>query len=475
MSRPNILFLMPDQLRADFLGCYGADFARTPHLDALAAQGTLFERCIAPTPICVPSRASLLTGQSSVESGVMANDLWLRPDRRACGIDSWPELLGEAGYRTYAVGKMHFTPWDAGEGFDTRVIAEDKRHTGVPDDYADHLAAIGARKLHGREMAGYHENGGACVSPLSAEDHVDAWCADRAADLLRAHDPDRPFAMMVGFPSPHCPYDPPKEMAALFDPADMPAPAPATADSAALRPWLVENMKKPWADIDYTRFTPDQVARVRAHYSALIHMLDTAVGRLLAVLDETGMAENTLVVFTSDHGDFVGDYGLICKNYFMDGSIRVPMILRVPGQGAAWRADTVALPDLYPTLLEAAGITPRVGLAYRSLLQPPPEEPRLICGVTHRGMMVEQDGWKLARYVDGPVTLHDMRADPQEQENLAGRPKVAERQAALELGLTRFLVEEALKAHADKRSVESRPGRGAVRRYPFNPGERAQP
>lgn len=473
MNRPNILFLMPDQLRADFLGCYGAVFARTPHLDALAADSTVFDRCIAPTPICVPSRASLLTGQSSVESGVMANDVWLRTDRRACGIDSWPELLGEAGYHTYAVGKMHFTPWDASEGFQTRVIAEDKRHTDVPDDYADHLAGIGARKLHGRDMAGYHENGGACISPLAPEDHVDMWCADRAADLLRAHDPGQPFAMMVGFPSPHCPYDSPAEMAALFDPADMPPPAPATPESEVLRPWLIENMKKDWAAIDYSHFSTDQIALVRAHYSALIHMLDMAVGRLLAALEENGMAENTLIVFTSDHGDFVGDYGLVCKNYFMDGSIRVPMILKVPGQGASQRADTVALPDLYPTLLEAAGIAPRDSLAYRSLLHPPPREPRLICGVTHRGMMAERDGLKLARYVDGPITLHDMRADPQEQVNLAGLPELAGRQAALELGLTRFIVDQGLKANAEKRSVVSDPGRNARRAYPVNPLEEA--
>ncbi|MCA0998299.1 sulfatase [Alloyangia pacifica] len=469
--RPNILFLMPDQLRADFLGCYGAEFARTPHLDALAAESTLFERCLAPTPICVPSRASMLTGQSSLESGILANDQWLRLDRRACGIHSWPELLSEAGYATYAVGKMHFTPWDASEGFQTRMIAEDKRHVSLKDDYGDHLARIGARKLHGREMQGYVENSGACISPLAPEDHVDAWCAEQAIELIRHHEPQRPFAMMVGFPSPHCPYDPPAEMAALFDADDMPPAVPATPESDALRPWFVQNMLRPWADIDYSELPPEKVAKVRAHYSALIHMLDIAVGRILEALRDTGRIDDTIIVFASDHGDFVGDYGMVCKNYFMDGSIRVPMILRVPGQGAEVRGDTVALPDLYPTLLEAAGIVPRDGLIYRSLLQPAPAEPRIICGATHRGAMVERDGMKLARYIDGPVTLHDTRRDPKEQRNLHGLLGYQQTETELDLALTRWMIDQSLAAHADKRIIpdvgsEAAAGRGWDRPYP---------
>ncbi|MEO1103817.1 MAG: sulfatase-like hydrolase/transferase, partial [Pseudomonadota bacterium] len=125
--RPNLLFLMPDQLRADFVGCYGAAFAKTPHIDALAARGTRFERCLSTSPICVPARASLLTGGSSLETGVLSNSAWLRPDLEQCGIKPWPDLLRGAGYRTISIGKMHFYPWDAPFGFEERIIAEDKR------------------------------------------------------------------------------------------------------------------------------------------------------------------------------------------------------------------------------------------------------------------------------------------------------------------------------------------------------------
>lgn len=472
MKQPNILFMMPDQLRADFLGCYGAEFAKTPHLDALAARSTVFERCLSPNPICVPARASLLTGQTSLESGIMANDQWLRPDRRALGVETWPELLTKAGYATYGVGKMHFTPWHAGEGFQTRIIAEDKRHIAIEDDYADYLTSIGAQKLHGRDMAGYHADGGACISPLTPDQHVDSWCADRAIDLIKAHDADQPFAMMIGFPSPHCPYDPPAEIAALFDSGDMPAPFAATEASEKLRPWLVANMKNPWADIDYADFTPAQIAKVRAHYSALIHMLDLSVGRILAALKEAGQDENTIIVFSSDHGDFVGDFGLVCKNFFMEGSVRVPMIVHVPGQGAARRMDTMTLSDLYPTFLGLAGVSPRPDMAFQSLMAPAPDAPRTIFGATHRGFMVEKDRMKMARYVGGLVTLYDIEADPTEQVNLAQDPDHAAVLAQLDALLTDWQVQQSLKGHRDKQIAVPCGAplqRGWQRPYPVNP------
>jgi len=124
--QPNLLFLMPDQLRHDYVGCYGADFVSTPAIDGLAAQGTRYETAISPVPVCVPARASMISGQSSVASGVIDNLAWLRPDRRELGVETWPELLARAGYRTAAIGKMHFYPWDISEGFEDRIIAEDK-------------------------------------------------------------------------------------------------------------------------------------------------------------------------------------------------------------------------------------------------------------------------------------------------------------------------------------------------------------
>ncbi|QFT67909.1 Arylsulfatase [Labrenzia sp. THAF35] len=479
-GRPNILFFMPDQLRADFLGCYGARFARTPNIDALAARGMLFDRCLSPNPICVPARASLLTGTTSLENGVLVNGAWLRPDRRECGLDSWPELLSQGGYDTCSIGKMHFYPWDASEGFHERVVAEDKRQIGIRDDYADFLESRGKCKRHGREFEGYRENAGACYSPLAKEEQVDLWCADQAVSFLERRDGTRPFALMVGFPSPHCPYDPPPEIAALFDPEEMPPPLAETAESEALRPWLISNMKNPWADLDYSVFTNEQKAKVRAHYSALIHIVDLAVGRVLTALDRLGLSDDTIIVFASDHGDFVGDYSLVCKNFFMDPSIRVPMIVAGPGVSRQIRADTVTLSDLYPTFLQLAGLEARKDLGFASLFQDAPDEPRVICGATHRGFMIEKDRKKLARYVGGTITLHDMEADPGEQVNLADDPKWQQVRQDLDRALTDWQVAETIKGHREKTIVyaaETKPqpgsdpgilGRNWQRPYPWS-------
>ena len=135
MSAPNIIFLMPDQLRWDFVGAYGAPWVRTPNIGALAARGTPFERCYSPSPVCIPTCASMLTGCNALATGVLSNSYWLRPDHAACGMPSVASLLSGADYHTEAIGKTYFIPWDISEGFNHRVIAEGKRHIYIWDDY----------------------------------------------------------------------------------------------------------------------------------------------------------------------------------------------------------------------------------------------------------------------------------------------------------------------------------------------------
>ena len=237
---------------------------------------------------------------------------------------------GEAGYHTEAIGKMHFYPWDKSEGFAHRVIAEDKRHIYVHDDYAAYLEQHGYRKYHGSEHDGYFENKGAIVSKIPAEHQVDKWVADRACEFIENYRSDQPFALMVGFPGPHCPYDPPIELADLYRPEDMPESIPATDDSRLFRELVIDMNKRPWNQVDYTDFQEHHKRKIRAHYAALVHQIDQGVGRIVAALNASRFRDDTVIIFASDHGDFLGDYDLIGKHLFYEPSIRVPLIIKLP-------------------------------------------------------------------------------------------------------------------------------------------------
>lgn len=165
-DRPNLLFIMPDQLRHDFLSCYGAPHIATPNIDRIAAEGIRYDRAYSLHPVCVPARCSLLTGLNAWRTHVLTNGNYLRPDRAACGIRTWAEMLTNCGYLTSAIGKMHFYPWDASFGFQHRIACEDKVWVNIQDDYWHYLQQRGHRKYMGKEHVGYDEQRGACVSLL---------------------------------------------------------------------------------------------------------------------------------------------------------------------------------------------------------------------------------------------------------------------------------------------------------------------
>ena len=165
-ERPNTVFLLPDQPRAGFLGCYGAQFMQTPHIDSIADGGTLCRNAYSASPVCVPARVSLLTGMNAIKNGVLDHSHFLRPDCRTSGLSTWSELLDEAGHHTAAIGKMQPYPWDASLGFRDRIIAEDQIWIHIQDDYAELLAAHGYHKTVGHEKPEYHANHGAFVSDV---------------------------------------------------------------------------------------------------------------------------------------------------------------------------------------------------------------------------------------------------------------------------------------------------------------------
>ena len=454
-KKPNIVFIIADQLRHDFLGCYGADFLNTPNIDALAARGMRYERAYSSSPVCVPARASLLTGLNAVRNGVTGNGAWLRPDLAAAGIRTWPEFLNEQGYYTAGIGKMHFYPWDCRMGFQHRVACEDKRWTNIRDDYYHFLRERGLKKLHGEECEGYHEGKGAFVSPIPWEASVDRFVGQEACRFIRTHGGDGPFAAMVSFPGPHCPYDPVPEFLERVDPEKMPEPIQAVeADSGRLRQGNINGNKGAWNGVDYTEFTAEHKRKIRTHYAALVEQIDREVGDIVAALEETGQLDNTVIVFTSDHGDYLGDHNLIGKGTFYEGSCRVPLIVRPAGGMEAATHDGLAeLGDVTATMLGLGGcdvpdymdsmVLPGIGLETA-------EERQRVVGMVQGGWMLYDGRWKYSKYSTGDVHLFDMQRDPQERRNRATDPACADLRAEMDAELTREIMRSMLDSHRDK-------------------------
>ncbi len=450
--KKNIVLILPDQMRADFIGCYGANFAKTPCIDQLASESALYENALSPSPLCVPARASLLTGHNAIANGVVHNNCWLRPDHEACGLQSWAKILSENGYETIAIGKMHFYPWDIMEGFDKRIIAEDKRHITLQDDYAQFLAENSAQKYHANTCDGYHENKGACISPLRAELQVDDWVAEKTCEYLDHAPQEKPFALVVGFASPHCPYDPCADELALFQDAEMPVSREGTQETEYFRQAQIANCLQDWCDLDYRTFTDAQREKVRMHYSALIHRIDCCVGKVIQSLKENNLYDNTTIIFSSDHGDFVGDYGMVGKHYFYEPSVHIPLLVRDPSNPTPTRnGQIVSLTDIRATILQIAGIPHCETIDSKVLpCYIPTSEPRVIFGATSAGIMVRTQKWKYCRYENGLVLLHDIEQDPQEKQNLAYQPDMVQTMKELDALLQNHLMKAIIKGNAEK-------------------------
>jgi len=474
-TRPNILYLMPDQLRWDFVGAYGQPHANTPNMDALAARGTVYERCLSPSPVCIPARASMLTGHNSISNGVLSNDYWLRPDHDACGVPSFATLLSRQGYHTEAIGKMHFIPWDITEGFAHRVIAEDKRHIHIRDDYREYLTAHGLKKYAGKDEPGYIEGRMASISLVPLEHQVDKWVGDRSVDFLSSYAGDAPFFLWSAFPGPHDPYNPPREILAEVC-ENMPQAFAATDDTLPFREAMVSAHQKGSAGVDIGSFTAELKRNIRRHYQGLIRIIDQQVGAILNALEARQDGRATLIVLASDHGDFLGDFDFLGKVLFFESSLRVPMIVAGTGVPRGRTDALVSLTDVFATFTRAAGVSapcqdsiPLPGIGYG-------DTPRThVMGATDRGYMIADAHWKLSRYSNGVCCLHNVLADPSEQVNRWADPAISGIRDALDRELQGWITASIMDGHKDKTypymtMTPEHPGhqRGWQRSYPAN-------
>ena len=349
-NRKNILLILTDQQRWDSLGCYGVAGVHTPNLDALAEEGTLYERCYINATICTPSRACLWTGKHIPGHGVHALHDCLPEDEIL-----FPQRLQEAGYDTALFGKLHvsghyreYERRHPNDGFGIYEWASDPFGPwGMDNAYLDWLADRDpALRTEIREHHGVDGN-----IPVSS--HMTTWAGERTVDFLRQRGPDdKPFFCCMSVFDPHSPYtNHPKEMEALLDVPHLPEVI-AGDQSFAGRP-LAHDMERRWGP----QIPEEQtLAAWRVGYHAGIANIDDQVGRVLAELAARGLADNTVVIFTSDHGDMLGDHGLMTKGaYFYDACTRVPMIVRNPGGQPTRETAPVQLHDIAGTCLQLAG------------------------------------------------------------------------------------------------------------------------
>jgi arylsulfatase A-like enzyme len=413
---PNFLVICTDQMRADHMGCAANPAIHTPRLDTLAAQGVNLRRAYVNCPLCMPGRATLFTGLTPRGHRVRTNGIPLDPS-----LPTVPGALAEAGYRTASIGKVHLTMYGYGQRPNLSLLPPDRfpemiEHwkTGqierVPTPYFG-LQHVELTVGHGTEVYGDYAtwlqrehpdewarlrsepvgparlNAEGCGTfPLEERFHHTAYVADRTIAYLRQHEGERPFYLMCSFPDPHHPYCPPRPWDRMYAPEEVIPPvsreneADRTHPMDDLAPFFREIYERPLQLSGRNRPTNmphTHRLEILAHTYGMVSLIDHHVGRVLDALDELGFVDDTVVVFLSDHGDMMGDHGLLNKGPFhFEGLLRVPMIWRWPDRFRRANSPALAsLLDVPPTILDLAGVPIPEGFTSSEAPRQPPAWP----------------------------------------------------------------------------------------------------
>ncbi len=467
----NVLLLTTDQHKAATIGAYGDPLGATPTIDGLAAAGTRFTRCRTQNPFCQPARATIITGQYPSTHGVIRNGIDL-PET----VDSLAARLGAAGFATALFGKAHFASYFP--DYPTGRIESVVGSALVPADWHgpyfgfDHVELV--TDVHNIRLAPAvgHWNWGFGPPPmglhyarwifrdgrergferlrlmqpeaagrswdhtqtwpnqLPEEDHPTTWVTDRAVEWLGRV--DRPFFAWVSFPDPHHPFDPPRPWYDRYDPADMaqvlPKVRPGELETKPSfhQQWAQGFRGTPfeWANPGWALLDEREKLTILAGYYGMVSQLDHGIGRVLAALAARGLADDTLVLFTSDHGDFLGDHGLMLKGpIHYEALLRVPLVVRGPGFAPGRVVDDpVGTIDLFPTVLKACGLPVPAGCEGRPLLDGPrewilTEDDMIRAALAFRTLTTRR--WRITRSMHDPDggELYDLGEDPGETVN----------------------------------------------------------
>jgi len=429
-NKPNILFFLPDQHRPDWLGVNPALPLKTPNLDRLCAAGVRFTRAFTPSPLCAPARACLASGLDYEHCRVPGNRENYPPD-----LPTYYQRLRDAGYRVCGVGKFDLhkdlarphaeldwhldgsrslRDWGFTEGIDNEGKYDGSasyRAAGKPKGpYMNYLHSRGLAAAYVQEHAEVGKHRGAYTTKLPEEAYCDNWVAENGLAFLRDFPADQPWHLVVNFTGPHDPRDVTQRMHDAWEGVDFPLP--------------VNNQQRD--------FSPDDHQRNRRHYAAMIENIDRQVGRFLDLVKQRGELDRTLMVYSSDHGEMLGDHGRWGKNTWHNPSAGIPLIMAGPGISRGRTSDAlVCLHDLAATFLDYAAAPALPGMDARSLhavLEGKTSAHRsLVRNGLHDWRMVFDGRFKRITRTNAPPLLFDLETDPHEMNDLAGKSEHADK------------------------------------------------
>ena len=432
-SKPNVLFLMADQHRGDCLHADGNPAAITPNLDRIANEGARFRCAYTSTPSCTPARSCLLTGMSPWNHGMLGYG------RVAQKYPvELPRLMKEAGYFTTAIGKLHYSPQRNYHGYDLALLDESGREESIDfrSDYRSWFYTEAPNLDPDATGVGWNDyKGKPYVLPERL--HPTRWTTDAATHFLENYQRPEPFFLKVSFARPHSPYDPPQRWMDRFRDG---VPAPHIA------PWAARYEERNSArdDIWHGRVSDEETRTARQAYHGSVAFVDEQIGRILEALEKRGLLEETLILYTSDHGDMTGDHNMWRKSYAYEPSARVPMLMRWPkgmlgAQRGQVRNEPVELRDIPATILAAGGASLPVPIDGRSLADCVAKSGagwRGWIDLEHDVCYSKENHWSALtsdreKYIfharDGEEMLFDLAADPHEMNNLAADPAASSR------------------------------------------------
>lgn len=486
-SKPNIIYIFSDQHRADSTGFMAHPSVISPHLDTLAKKGVVFTNCFTNSPLCMPARASMMTGQPVCEHGVWDNHNEVNPSNAPSHVRN----IKEAGFHTALIGKTHLYSrtsrkysdlreqndllhkWGFEEIHETCGHMASHRKDSIYSDYLKDKGLLTQFRTFISEYSKHWSQGNDIPweqkpSPLPAEDYLDSYIGKMAADWLDSYEQDKPFYLQVLFPGPHDPFDSPQKYRDLYDPSKIP-PALMEYPKNPI-PYYV-NMVLKWSNLK--NMTPEQNQLYRSFYYAKITLIDEMIGKIVEILEKKGLLENTWIIYSSDHGEMIGDHMLNHKMVFYEQAIRVPCLVCPPKNLKSTSCDlNIDLIDLSATMLDIAGAKALPNSSGRSvlpLISPVEQEKaestfdRPIFSEVLGFTMIRTSEYKLvvATQKKIPVEFYDLKSDPLELTNQVNNPDYQ--------GIQQELLKSYLKPYLKKfnRRKYIKYLWGSVKRYLF--------